>query len=850
MVSARYHVLRCSLEISYITDVNSTKHRLVAILFSDIKGYSSLMEERETYALTVLERYETITRHYVSIHNGDVIKSYGDGSLAIFNSTADAVRCARDMQISFREEPKVPLRIGIHVGEVVEKGNDIFGNAVNIASRIESIGIAGGILLSNEAYDKIKNHDEFSTQKVGSFEFHNIEEVIDVYALTNDGLLVPDKKNIEGKLKRKENTASFPWKRVMIPLGILILLFAGYRGFFGDKKIHVVTSDRNDEDRQKSIAILPFDNISTHKDNQYFTDGMHDDLLTFLSKSRKLKVISRNSVAKLKGTNRSIKEIAKMLGVTHILEGSVRRNADQVRINVALIDAELDNSLWAETYDRLLSPKNIFNIQADIANKISSTLIQAVFMEQDETAPVLYTENLKAYENYLRARQLKEEGNKEALYEARDLLEEALALDSDFAEALVLLGNLHIHLVYYAGEDPDVYFPRGWAYMEKGMMLKPNLSEAYALKGSFYHWWKKDFEGAQDAYEKAIELNPNNDNAYYGYAIAYQDLNMNFSEISRLLQKALSINPLNPNLINTSGIYTRENGKIDEALQIFRKGIDIAPEHSNIWGNYSGTYYYKSRIDSVAMISHQCIEQNGRVGSYLRPYLESLSGLSALTELHNELEIIEDSSRQEAIIKYNFLRDFHLQQRNFPEVYRATTQLAQFNSRWPDVDIYHVEDLYYDKKFDEVINLYETLYADIDVASLTKGLLGITMGYIHSLHMAGREEEAQNLLSQIESEKLQFSDQKDMRIFDRLSLDYIKACAATMNGSEQEAINLLEGYLTNGSSFNLRWVELDPIFEVLNQYERYQKLVKNTKDEIANQREQFLDYLERKKKVI
>ena len=181
------------------------------------------------------------------------------------------------------------------------------------------------------------------------------------------------------------------------------------------------------------------------RDNQYFTDGMHDDLLTFLSKSNRLKVISRSSVAQLKNTDKTTREIAELLGVTHVMEGSVRRMNNQVRINVQLIDAASANSLWAETYDRQLTAQNIFEIQSDIASRISSSLLQSVFDTVDPKGPEQYTENLTAYENYLRARQLKETGVAASLYEAKNLLEEAIALDDQFAEAYILLGNLHLH---------------------------------------------------------------------------------------------------------------------------------------------------------------------------------------------------------------------------------------------------------------------------------------------------------------------------------------------------------------------------------------------------------------------
>jgi len=510
--------------------MSTSRHRLAAILFADIKGYSALMEDSETNAMLVLDRYQEILEEKATLYNGEIVKSYGDGSLLLFTSTLDAVDCAIEMQTAFREEPVVPLRIGIHVGEVIDKGEDIFGNAVNIASRIESMGVAGGILFSGNVYEKIKNKDQYSIEAYGTREFHNIEEPLDIYAISNPGFQLPDKNNIQGKLKQKDSSKKSVLIGALVVLGLLISTSFLFRDYFKADPIPIVQGSK------KSIAVLPFESLSTEQENQYFTDGMHDDLLTYLSKSKLLKVISRSSVTRLKDTDRSVDEIAELLDVTHLMEGSVRRIGNQVRINVQLVDALSDNNLWAENYEiDSVTTKNILQVQSDIAEKISNSLVQSVFSPGETSLPVEYTDNLDAYENYLKARQLKESGNRESLYEAKRLLEEAIVLDDQFAQAYVLLGNLYIHLVYYAGESPDSYFPKSWEFMEKSMELNSNLSEAYGLKGSLYHWWKREFAGAQEAYEKAIELNPNNDNALYGYAIAYQDLNMDFEKVDQLM---------------------------------------------------------------------------------------------------------------------------------------------------------------------------------------------------------------------------------------------------------------------------------------------------------------------------
>ena len=823
--------------------MNHSKHRLVAVLFADIKGYSALMEEREAYAFTVLERYQDVTARFVQEYHGELIKSYGDGSLIIFNSTISAVQCAQDMQLAFRLDPVVPLRIGIHVGEVIGKDDDIYGNAVNIAARIEGLCAPGGVLISGDAYEKVKQREDFAFANIGVAQLHNIGTPVELFGLTNHDLPVPNEKEIKRKTSEgKKSTSKF-----LYPLigGLVLLLtaFFIYNQFFNKNKIHIVSAKEEVQTNVQAIAVLPFLDMEEDDQNRYFTVGMHDDLLTFLSKSNRLKVISRSSVAQLKDTDRTIKEIADLLGVTHVMEGSVRRMNNQVRINVQLIEASTDNNLWAETYDRELSAQNIFEIQSDIASRISASLLQSVFDTVDPEGPEQYTDNFQAYENYLRARQLKESGVAASLYEAKELLEEAIALDDQFAEAYILLANLHIHLVYYAGEDPDEFFPRGWDIMEEGMTLDPNLSEAYALKGSFFHWWKREFEGAKEAYERAIALNPNNDNAYYGLAIAYQDLNMNFEIISELLQKALSVNPLNPNLINTSAIYQRENQDLQGAIATFKKGIEIAPAHPNLWGNYAGTYYYKSRVDSVAIISHQCVEQNGREGTYLRNYLEALTGLSAMSELESELENISDEEGQEAIIKYNFWREFHLKKRDFDQARSMTEKLSQYNSRWPDITSYSLEDEYYTGNWEAFVDGYEDAYKERELSSFSVNDLTIAVQYVYALFQLSRDDEGAELMTQIEQTHLQNLDSKALRYFNRLSFNYVGACISALKGDNESAINQIENYLGKGSNYKIHWVEMEPIFNSLNDDVRYQDVLRSCRVDMSKQLDQYRSYL-------
>ncbi len=836
--------------------MNTSKNYLAAVMFTDIVGYSALMEKNVSTAMGMLDRFEQICRNNVEKLGGRIVKTYGDGNLIVFNSALDAINCAEVLQLKCREYPEIPLRIGVHIGEIIEKDNDVFGNAINIASRIESMAESGGVLFSKNIHDQISNVSRISSESIGHFQFKNIEKPIEIYALTTHDFPVPSKK---GKALKNQSNKSQNRKIPLISFAAalcLLLVFAGFKYLKSERNVHVVSLDEKSNVVNRSIAVLPFDNMSGSQENQYFADGMHDDLLTFLSKSKDLKVISRTSVTKLKGSDQSIKEIANLLGVTHVMEGSVRRVGDNVRINVQLIDAITDNTLWADTYDEAVTTQNIFEIQSEIVTKISNTLMTSVFNKSEVVEPSSYTDNIEAYEKYLRAKQLKETGDRESLYKAKKLLDEAIELDNDFAEAIVLLGNLHIHLIYYGGEDPDIYFPAAWAYMEKGMDLKPELSEVHSLKGSLYHWWKRDFQGSKESYDKAIQLQPNNYSALYGLAIAYQDLNLDVKEINNLLKSALAINPLNPDLINLNGIYQRENNQTNLALTTFKKGIEIEPNHSNLWLNYARTYYFKSRIDSVAIISHQSMLNNGKDGRTIAAYLRALTNLSALPELKSELNSFVVDTRQDSISLESYSRIYHLLNNEFELANEKSTELIKLKARREDTnskyisligELSYFEDLYYQKKYEEAIQYYDNIFEGVAPEDIinhySQNDLNATIGYIHALLQKGREEKADLFIQLIEKRIINSKD-VTIRLNDKLYINYLHTALAIFENRNSDAVGYLRKYLKNGNLSSLIWIEIDPLFDVLEGNEMFVALMKECKGELEVQKDAFRNYLE------
>lgn len=452
-------------------------HRLVAILFADIEGYTALMQDQESHALAILNRFQQVVKAEVDAYRGKLVKSYGDGSLILFQSTLDAVHCAAQMQKAFRREPSVPLRIGIHIGEVISTHEDYFGHGINLASRIESMGIAGSVLFSSAVAKTLENHPEFTCVSLGCFEFKNVKDPIEVFALANPGFPKPDQAGLKGKFKegRSPRIAS-----------------------------------------ENSIMVLPFRNLNADPESEYFSDGLTEDLIIALGKIRELKVVGPNSSFSLKQQKLSIKEIGNTFHVNFILEGSVRKADNRLRITAELIDLSTGYQLWSERFDRNLNA--IFDIQDEISLAIAEQL--KIHLAGVEKAAVIThpTQNLKAYELYLKGRYYwKQRG--QSLMQALRYFEEAVQADPRYALAFAGLADCYTFIIIYALDAPEVWIPKGRAAAARALQLDPDLPEAHSANGLSNLAYEWNWEKAKFHCRKAIELNPANVPALLAYSL-------------------------------------------------------------------------------------------------------------------------------------------------------------------------------------------------------------------------------------------------------------------------------------------------------------------------------------------
>ena len=363
-------------------------HRLAAIMFTDIEGYTALMQKDEDKALEFINRHREVFNSITSKYGGRILQFYGDGTLSTFESAIDAVNCGIEMQMSFKLNPMIPVRIGIHSGDVIFSKDGVIGDGVNVASRIESLAIPGSVFVSEKVFDEIKNQSFIQTISLGKFEFKNVTKPIEVFAITNPGLTIPDINDLNGNIKKEDkgptkkstNFSSLlsTLKWAIIPfMAIVAGIFFYNQGWINSSPDDINTSK---ELSDKSIAVLPFINDSGDSSNIYIINGLMEAILNNLQKINDLRVISRTSTERYRGSGKSMPEIAKDLNVRYLVEGSGQKLGEHILLNVQLIDAVSDSHIWSQQFERETS--DIFNIQIEVAKSIADEI--QVIIRPDE----------------------------------------------------------------------------------------------------------------------------------------------------------------------------------------------------------------------------------------------------------------------------------------------------------------------------------------------------------------------------------------------------------------------------------------------------------------------------------
>ncbi len=527
-------------------------------MFTDMVGYTALMQKDESKAKTQRDRFRNILRHSVDEHGGQILQFYGDGALLSFGSAIEATRCGIEIQRALREEPKIPVRIGIHVGDVVFEDEGIFGDGVNVASRIESVAAPGGVCVSEKVYDEIKNQPEMETKSLGRFELKNVIRPTEIFALVGEGLAVPGK--VAGQIKEKKHGRWY--LRVALLVALVIV------------SVYFLWRTPEQQAMPNSIAVLPFVNMSPDPENEYFSDGMTEEILNALSKVEGLRVASRTSAFVFKQDQTDIRTIGERLNVGAVLEGSVRKSGARLRITAQLINVADGFHLWSETYER--NVEDVFAIQDEISRMIVNKLRVKLIGEPDRPLVKPTTENLEAYNLFLKGRYHWNKWTKEGLEKAIEHFTKAIEIDPGFAQAYSGLADSYTIFGTQDIVPPKEAFPKAEAAARKALQLDNKLAEAHTSMGLvklFYDW---DWSAAEREFKRATDLNPGYASAHHAYAV-YLTAMGRFDEAIAEIKRAQELDPLSIPISAFVGWVYLHARQYDLAMEEYRKTLELDP---------------------------------------------------------------------------------------------------------------------------------------------------------------------------------------------------------------------------------------------------------------------------------
>ena len=566
----------------------SYARKLFTIMFTDIVGYTRLMQKSESEAINLRNRHREVFDNLHESYRGDIIQYYGDGTLSIFERAGDAVRCAIEIQRQLRKDPEVPLRIGIHHGEVLLTDNDIIGDAVNIASRIESLGTAGAVLVSKKVVEVIKSEENIPCEFLGDYHFKNDIHPRSIYAIAVSGIRVPLPDQLSGKL---ENQAH--------------------------------------KDEIESLAVLPFDNYTGDAQQDFMVAGIHDNLITAISRIGSLRVISKTSTLGYKNSTKPIAEIAKELRVDAIIEGSVSKSDNNILLNLQLIRAfPEEDHIWAEIYDRPI--EDIFSLFNEITQTISEKIELLLTPKESNRLSRVDRVNPEAYQAYLRGKFHVEKMSYEALEISMEYLEKAIAIDPTFAPAHAAVAFSLMTQVQMGYVSPPEAMPRIYSSIHRSLSLDPNLSEAHLAKAASHAWVEWNWEQSEVEFLKALDIDGNNSVslAYYGHVLM---LLKRYEEAIEQVYKALEIDPNNALVQLLSAKVFYGDGQFEKALGLAKKSFRIDPNNRSLLRNMDMIFCalgdYEQSVESQKRLlnrdsgSLSALEQGFADGDYKKAML-------------------------------------------------------------------------------------------------------------------------------------------------------------------------------------------------------------------------------------
>jgi adenylate cyclase len=558
------------------------KRKLAAILSADVKGYSRLMGEDEEWTLRTLNVYKEVMRSLTQQHRGRVVDATGDNLMAEFASVVDAVQCGVEVQQVLRaknallpETRRMEFRIGINLGDVIEEGDSIYGDGVNIAARLEGLAEAGGICISESAYEQIENKLPLRYEYLGEHEVKNIARPVRVYRARIEPETVPSAVREEKRPGRKW----FSWPVLAgVVLIVVVAAVAIWQLYLRPTRPPIEVASKEKMafplPDKPSIAVLAFVNMSDDPKQEYLADGLAEAIINGLSKCPRIVVIARNSTFTYKGKPVKVQQVAEEMGVRYVLEGSLRKTGDKVRITVQLIDALTGQHLFSEQYDRDL--KDILVMQDEITMKILDAVQVKLTAGEDAQLKAKGTKNLEAYLKLMQARQYMEIPNKENYALARKLTEGAIALDPQYSAAYATLCRVQFfEVVLGVHKNHREALERAVEFGKKAIALDDSSSSAHTNLASAYTWLK-EYDKAISEAEKAVSLNPSSAHAYRSLGVVLEAAGRP-EEAIPFFKKSLRLSPIpiDPGTLGRLGHAYRQLGQYEEAVATHKKALQL-----------------------------------------------------------------------------------------------------------------------------------------------------------------------------------------------------------------------------------------------------------------------------------
>jgi adenylate cyclase len=644
------------------------ERKLAAILAADVVGYSRLVghDEAGTIARLKALRKELI-EPLIAEHRGRMVKLMGDGALVEFASAVDAVECAvavqrsvAEREVAAPEDRRIQFRIGVNIGDIIVEDGDILGDGVNIAARLEALAEPGEICISRTVHDHARAKVAFGFEPMGEHRVKNIAEPVTVYRV------IPEPGPL-AKVLGLRRAGMRRWRLGAVAAAAVVLLLAGGAGLWlrsndgappsPDQAVAPaiistapVVAPHAPLDKYR-LAVLPFANISADPEDEYFSDGMTEELISKLSRLRDLQVIARTSVMQYKGTGKGVADIGRELQVGTILEGSVRKAGDRLRITAQLVDVESQGHLWSQDYDRTLD--DVFAIQSAVAESVADALQVTLSPGEKRQLEKHGTQNLEAYQMYLRGLHLFHRQSDEGLNNCIAYFERALQYDPAFAQPHAGIALAYQMLAFISLLDPRHAFEKARAAAEKALEIDDTIVDAYLVTATVNQYLDFDHARARLAYERAIELAPNSAYAHDAYGILYFSLMGRHEEAIAELRRAVELDPVAVLYLSDLGWVYYMAHRYEPAIESFQRALELEPGAVDAHKGLGEVYVQKGMYNEAIAHMQKFVELTEGRTDYALGYLGYAYGMAGQRDKALEiLKTLQERANRQHVAPY------------------------------------------------------------------------------------------------------------------------------------------------------------------------------------------------------